>query len=74
MGLREHFPDLAIVAISGAGGEEDAGPLVDACILGASAALPKPLSVAEFLSTIERVIPPAERRPPVRSSERRNWP
>ena len=37
-------------------------------------ALPKPLSAEAFLSTIERVISPAERRPPARSSERRSWP
>ncbi len=58
MELRERFPDLAIVAVSGAGGGEDARPLADARMLGASATFPKPFLLEDFLSTIERIIPP----------------
>lgn len=55
--LRERFPDLAIVAVSGAEGGEEAGPLLDARMLGASATLRKPFAVDDFLRTVEELIP-----------------
>jgi CheY-like chemotaxis protein len=61
--LREKHPDLRIVAVSGAGGKGEDGPLMDAELLGADAALPKPFSVEEFLETVERVLAGRPRSP-----------
>jgi len=60
--LRERFPDIGIVAVSGAGGTDEGGPLVDAELFGADATLPKPFSVDTFLETIEAVLAPDSRR------------
>jgi CheY-like chemotaxis protein len=54
--LRERYPSIAIVAVSGAAGGEEDGPLVDAKLLGASAILSKPFSVEEFLHTVETIL------------------
>jgi CheY-like chemotaxis protein len=54
--LRERFPSIGIVAVSGAGGAGDRGPLIDAELFGADATLPKPFSIDTFLRTIEGVL------------------
>lgn len=54
--LRDRFPGLGLVAISGAGGSDVEGPLMDAELLGADATLPKPFSMEAFLETVERVL------------------
>ena len=56
MELQEHYPDLPVIALSGAGGADDPGPLTDAELLGARATLPKPFSVEKLLSTVDRVL------------------
>lgn len=56
MELSESHPDVRVIAISGAGGAGDPGPLVDAELFGASATLPKPFSVAKLLDTVEQVL------------------
>jgi CheY-like chemotaxis protein len=57
--LRDGFPDLPIIAVSGADGGEVEGPLVDASLFGAAAVLAKPFSIAQFLEVVESVLPPA---------------
>jgi CheY-like chemotaxis protein len=59
MELRERFADLPIVAVSGALGGDESGPLKDAQIFGASAVLPKPFSIDQFVKTVEGVLPKA---------------
>lgn len=59
MELRERFPDVPIVAVSGAGGE-GGGPLVDAELLGASVTLSKPFTVEDFARAVESVLNRAE--------------
>ncbi len=54
--LRERFPSIGIVAVSGAGGVTDRGPLIDAELFGADAALSKPFSIEEFIAAIDRVL------------------
>lgn len=54
--LRERFPEIRVIAISGAGGVEAQGPLVDAELFGADATLPKPFEIEAFLETVERVL------------------
>lgn len=56
--LRDRYPDLPIVAVSGAEGGEEEGPLLDASMFGAAAVLAKPFSIAQFLEVIEKVLPP----------------
>lgn len=56
MELRDRFGDVGIVAISGAGGGESEGPLVDAQLFGAHATLSKPFSVGALLETVARVL------------------
>lgn len=56
--LRDSFPDIPIIAVSGAEGGEVEGPLVDASLFGAAAVLAKPFSIAQFLDVVEGVIPP----------------
>lgn len=54
--LRARFPSIGIVAVSGAGGVNDRGPLIDAELFGADVALSKPFSIDEFVSAIDRVL------------------
>ncbi|TVP75223.1 MAG: response regulator [Gemmatimonadales bacterium] len=55
MELQDRWPELPIIAISGAGGEAG-GPLEDAALFGARAVLSKPFSLDEFLATVDRVL------------------
>ncbi|TVP42456.1 MAG: response regulator [Gemmatimonadales bacterium] len=55
--LTEHFPDVRILAVSGAGGtEEEEGPLMDAKLFGAHAVLPKPFSVQVLTDTVAQLL------------------
>lgn len=54
--LRDRYPAVGVVAVSGAGGPEEDGPLTDAQLLGAHATLAKPFSVEEFQETVGRVL------------------
>lgn len=54
--LRDRFPEIGVVAISGAGGVSRDGPLVDAELFGADATLSKPFTPKEFQQTVERVL------------------
>lgn len=56
MELRDRFPDVRIIAISGAGGTDDPGPLTDAELFGANATLPKPFSVDRLLDVVRSVL------------------
>lgn len=56
MELRDRYPEVRIIAISGAGGLDDPGPLMDAELFGAGATLPKPFSVQKLLDTVTRVL------------------
>ncbi len=63
MELRDRFPGVRILAVSGAGtpgGEE--GPLVDAQLFGAHGTLAKPFSVDALLKAVAEVLalPPGE--------------
>lgn len=55
--LREGFPQVRILAISGAGDlEGEGGPLVDAELFGAHGTLPKPFSVQTLLNAVDAVL------------------
>jgi DNA-binding response OmpR family regulator len=54
--LRERYPEVGIVAVSGAGGVTRDGPLLDAELFGADATLSKPFDVDEFQDTVTRVL------------------
>jgi two-component system, chemotaxis family, chemotaxis protein CheY len=54
--LREGFPEIPIVAVSGAGGVEEGGPLLDAQLFGADATLSKPFSVEVLVETVDRLL------------------
>jgi DNA-binding NtrC family response regulator len=55
--LTERFPNVQILAISGAGGNEgESGPLTDAMLFGAHAVLPKPFSVEQVLQTVAGLV------------------
>jgi len=57
MELRERFPKVRILAISGAGTlDGEGGPLVDAELFGAHGTLPKPFSVETLLSVVDQVL------------------
>lgn len=57
MEIGELFPGVRIIAISGAGTMEDeAGPLADAELLGATATLSKPFSVEQLLALVDRTL------------------
>lgn len=58
MELRERFQELPIVAVSGAEGGAEGGPLVDARLFGADAILAKPFSVADFLRVVDKALAP----------------
>lgn len=50
--LRSEFPELKILAISGAGSVEEGGPLMDAELLGADSSLAKPFLPGELLERV----------------------
>jgi CheY-like chemotaxis protein len=54
--LRTESPEIPIVAVSGAGGVEEGGPLLDAQLFGANATLSKPFEVEELIATVTRVL------------------
>jgi len=55
--LTERYPDVRILAVSGAGGsEEEEGPLMDAKLFGAHAVLPKPFSVQTLTDVVARLL------------------
>jgi DNA-binding NtrC family response regulator len=61
MELRDRFPRVRILAISGAGNPEgEGGPLVDAELFGAHRTLPKPFSVMTLLDAVEEVLEVAD--------------
>lgn len=55
--LQERFPEVRILAISGAGTPDgEGGPLMDAELFGAHHTLSKPFSVGALLSVVDRVL------------------
>jgi CheY-like chemotaxis protein len=54
--LQERFPEVRIVAVSGAEGGAEGGPLLDARLLGAAATLSKPFSVDALVRIVEGVL------------------
>ena len=54
--LRDRFPEVGVLAISGAGGVDPTGPLLDAQLFGAHATLSKPFDIQELLDVVERVL------------------
>jgi DNA-binding response OmpR family regulator len=54
--LRSDFPELKILAISGAGSSEEGGPLMDAELLGADSSLPKPFTPAELVGAVSALL------------------
>ncbi len=58
--LREEFPNLPILAISGGTSVDRDGPLLDAEAFGVNACLAKPFGVSEFQDTVERLLSESE--------------
>ena len=54
--LREEFPGVRILAISGGGSLEPGEPLTDARFLGADAALSKPFTLTELQEAVSRLL------------------
>ncbi|MEX2530680.1 MAG: response regulator [Gemmatimonadota bacterium] len=54
--LQERFPEVGVLAVSGAGGVDPTGPLMDAQLFGAHATLSKPFEIQELLDAVERVL------------------
>jgi CheY-like chemotaxis protein len=54
--LRDEFPAVRIIAMSGGSGMGPSGPLQDARLLGADATLPKPFSLDALTRTVARVV------------------
>ena len=54
--LREEFPDVRILAISGGGSFEPGEPLTDARFLGADDALSKPFTLDELQDAVSRLL------------------
>ena len=54
--LREAYPGVRILAVSGGGTVDPDGPLTDARFLGADAALPKPFSVEDLQAAVARLL------------------
>ncbi len=54
--LREEFPGLRILAVSGGGMVDPDGPLTDAEIFGADASLAKPFSVDALCDAVSGVL------------------
>lgn len=58
--VREAYPGLPILAVSGGGTMGPGGPLGDAEALGADASLAKPFSIEDFSNTVRRLLPPTD--------------
>lgn len=56
MELREAYPELRILAVSGGGSVDAGGPLMDAELFGADASLAKPFGVDELRSMVEDLL------------------
>jgi CheY-like chemotaxis protein len=56
--IRELYESLPIIAISGMWGTGDFTPLDDAKLMGASAALRKPIERTTLLEEVSRLVPP----------------
>lgn len=54
--LRERYPDVRILAVSGGAGLGPEEPLTDARYLGADASLPKPFTVGELQRAVEELL------------------
>ena len=54
--LRDRYPHIGVVAVSGALADDDGGPLHDAELFGADATLAKPFDVQTFLDTVASVL------------------
>lgn len=54
--LRMEFPDAKIIAMSGGASTGDMGPLMDARLLGADIALPKPFSMASMSRAVKTLL------------------
>ena len=54
--LREGYPWVKILAVSGGGSVDPDGPLTDARYLGADATLPKPFSVEDLQDAVARLL------------------
>lgn len=54
--LREEYPGVRILAVSGGGSIDPGGPLTDATYLGADAALAKPFTVEELQDAVARLL------------------
>lgn len=64
--LREEFPGVKILAVSGGGGVAHEGYLMDAELFGADASLAKPFSLTDLCETVARLLaiagsPPARK-------------
>ena len=57
--LREDFPEVRILAVSGGGMVDPNGPLSDAELFGADASLAKPFSVDELREAVAGLLSPA---------------
>ena len=57
--LREDFPQVRILAVSGGGMVDPDGPLTDAELFGADASLAKPFSVDELRDAVDGLLSPA---------------
>lgn len=54
--LKEEFPGVRILAVSGGGSVSPAGLLTDATLFGADAALAKPFEIAELREAVVRLL------------------
>ena len=63
--IREIFPTLPIIAMSGAFGDDNYSPLDDARMMGADPVLEKPFTVEALVAAVSQLLSP-EGRPPGR--------
>ena len=54
--LREEYPELKILAISGGGAIDPGGPLEDARLFGADRTMAKPFSMDELIRTVDELL------------------
>jgi DNA-binding response OmpR family regulator len=60
--LRQKYPDLKIIAISGGGRISPEGYLPGAKLLGADMVFPKPLDQKEFMQAVDTLLKEAEKK------------